>query len=78
MTNRVKTPEEVKREFQRAGISIREWAKTHGFDKQTVYGVLNGRFAGHRGDAHKIAVALGLKHGQIVEAKNFCPVQRAA
>lgn len=31
-----------------------------------VRGVLDGRFKGERGDAHKVAVALGLKDGVIV------------
>lgn len=31
-----------------------------------VRGVIDGRFKGDRGDAHKVAVALGLKNGVIV------------
>lgn len=74
----LKTPEEVKREFERAGTSIREWAKANGFDFQAVYGVLNGRFKGGRGNSHRIAVALGLKDGRIVKTENLFPVQEAA
>jgi gp16 family phage-associated protein len=74
----LKTPDDVKREFQRAGISIREWARKNAFDHQAVYGVLNGRFKGSRGNSHRIAVALGLKDGHIVKTENLFPVQEAA
>lgn len=73
-----KSAEEVKREFQRAGISIRAWAKTNGFEYQAVYGVLSGRFKGGRGNSHRIAVALGLKDGRIVKTESLFPVQEAA
>lgn len=78
MNEGLKTPDEVKREFQRAGISIREWARKNKFDHQAVYGVLNGRFKGGRGNSHRIAVALGLKEGHIVKTENLFPVQEAA
>ena len=69
-----KTPEQVKAEFERAGISIAQWSKAHGFDRHTVYGVIAGRHKGSRGLTHQIAVALGLKPGVIVDAKDFRPV----
>lgn len=78
MKEGLKTPDDVKREFQRAGISIREWARKNEFDPQAVYGVLNGRFKGGRGKSHRIAVALGLKDGHIVKTENLFPVQEAA
>ncbi len=81
MDPRVKTSDEVKRDFERAGVSIRQWALANGFERQAVYGVLNGRFTGKRGKTHQIAVALGLKDGVIVQTADFCPVpatQRAA
>lgn len=74
MKAQTKTPEQVKAEFERAGISIAEWARAHGFDRMTVYGVLSGRHRGSRGKTHEIAVALGLKDGVIVAANDFKPV----
>ena len=78
MSERLKTPDDVKREFQRAGISIREWARTNGFAYEAVYGVLNGRFRGERGNSHRIAVALGLKDGRVVRTESLFPVREAA
>lgn len=43
-----------------------EFARHLGVHKQVVYDVLAGRKKGVRGDAHKVAVALGLKKGVIV------------
>ena len=71
---RIKSAKEVREEFERAGISIAEWAKARGFDRFTVYGVLTGRHKGTRGKTHQIAVALGLKDGPIVDAKDFKPL----
>lgn len=51
----------VKATFEAEGISISEWARDHGFNVITVYRVLSGRVKGKRGEAHKIAVALGIK-----------------
>jgi gp16 family phage-associated protein len=55
------TPEDVKRRFEQAGETISGWAGKHGFPKDAVYAILNGRIRGKRGQAHSIAVALGLK-----------------
>lgn len=54
-------PNEVRQAFIDAGLAVGEWADTHGFRRESVYAVLSGRSKGHRGQAHKIAVALGLK-----------------
>lgn len=54
-------PTDVRRLFVDNGVSITEWATAHGFRREVVYGVLSGRLRGHRGEAHKIAVALRLK-----------------
>jgi gp16 family phage-associated protein len=68
-----RTPEKVKEEFSAAGISIREWASAHGFSYEVAKSVLSGRIAGKRGEAHRIALALGLKTGSIVEPSQFMP-----
>jgi gp16 family phage-associated protein len=52
---------QVKTRFKAEGISIAAWSKVRGFNVLTVYRVLNGRLKGTRGEAHRIAVALGLK-----------------
>lgn len=57
---------EVRAEFQRKGISISAWALANQFSPNLVFEVLSGRKKGDRGQSHKIAVALGLKEGEIV------------
>lgn len=58
---------QVKENFRKKGIVIREWAKERGFNAITVYEVLNGVKKGNYGEPHRIAVALGLKSGTIDE-----------
>lgn len=78
MSHRLKTPQEVKSEFVRAGVSIRSWALQNGFERGDVYAVLNGSLKAKYGKAHAIAVALGLKEGQITSVESFRPVPKAA
>ncbi len=47
--------------FIARGETVADWAKLHGFEAQLVYAVLSGRLAARRGQAHRIAIALGLK-----------------
>ena len=76
MEAQLKTPEEVKREFDSAGISIGSWAKQNGFKRERVYAVLDGRNKAKYGAAHSIAVALGLKAGSIgTPVTEFMPVK---
>jgi gp16 family phage-associated protein len=56
-----KNRNQVKAQFVSEGVSIAEWARVHGFNCLTVYRVLAGKVKGKRGEAHRIAVALGLK-----------------
>lgn len=65
--HRLKTPEEVREEFARKGISIAEWAGQHNLNPHRVYDVLNNRNKGMFGEAHRAAVLLGLKEGIIEE-----------
>lgn len=53
--------ERAKRWFEAHGVSVTDWAAAHGFEREAVYDVLNGRTKGRRGAAHRIAVALGIK-----------------
>lgn len=56
-----KTVDEVKKTMRDNGLSLPEWAKTHGFPVRSVRAVLYGHNKGNYGMSHKIAVALGLK-----------------
>lgn len=60
-----RSPEDVRAEFQRKGISIAGWAAAHGFSTNLVFEVLAGRKKCIRGQSHRIAVMLGLKEGEI-------------
>ncbi|MFZ5567845.1 MAG: DNA-binding protein [Pseudomonadota bacterium] len=55
------TPQQARHWFEAAGVSISDWAQTNGFKRDLVYSLLAGRIRGSRGDAHRAAVALGLK-----------------
>lgn len=55
------TLEQAKAWFYANGESVSDWAKAHGFRREIVYAVLAGRTRGYRGEAHRVAVALGLK-----------------
>lgn len=61
----VRTCPEIKSEFERLGVSIADWARDRGFSPALVYQILAGRKRCSRGQSHQIAVALGLKNGQI-------------
>jgi len=63
----VRTPDQVRAEFQRKGVSISAWALANNFSPNLVFEVLAGRKKAIRGDCHRIAVKLGLKHGEIVD-----------
>lgn len=43
------------------GLTVREWAKKNGFNSLIVYDVLRGKTKGKFGQAHHIAIALGIK-----------------
>ncbi len=62
-----RTPEEIRKEFRRKGISISDWSIANGFPPNLVYEVLAGRRNPTRGKTHCIAVKLGLKEGEIVD-----------
>ena len=47
--------------FYERGESVADWARERSFSPAMVYAVLSGRTAARRGQAHVIAVALGLK-----------------
>ena len=63
----MKTMPEVKEEFRRKGITVTAWARLNGFGVASVHRVMSGKSKCYRGKAHKIAVMLGLKDGEIAE-----------
>lgn len=58
--------DEVRANFEAQGMAVTDWAEANGFKREDVYAVLNGRTKGRRGQAHRIAVALGLKSTEVV------------
>jgi gp16 family phage-associated protein len=59
----IRTPKEVLEEFRSRGISVAAWSRHNDFSPTLVYQVLHARSIPARGQSHRIAVALGLKHG---------------
>lgn len=55
------TADQVKENFRRVGKTITQWAVENGYARNEVYRVLNGQAKAHYGQAHDIAVKLGLK-----------------
>lgn len=55
------TPDQVKERFRARGETITDWAAARGYSRRYVYMVLNGQAKGWRGQAHEIAIALGIK-----------------
>lgn len=62
---KLKSPAQVNAEFARNGVSKAEWARAHKVSRAVVYQVLAGKKKGLRGEAHKVAVLLGLKAGAL-------------
>ena len=57
----IKTPDQVKADFEAIGKTVAAWALQHGYEPQEVYKVLNGQAKCKRGKGHDIAIKLGLK-----------------
>lgn len=68
--------EQALSKLQEAGISIPQWALANGFSVATTKAVLYGHVKGVRGEAHRVAVALGIKNGPIINPKGYQPVRR--
>ncbi|NMG48271.1 DNA-binding protein [Azoarcus communis] len=62
---KLRTAEEARAELERQGISVSKWATAHGFTTNLVYEVLSGKRACKFGQSHQIAVALGIKAGEV-------------
>lgn len=67
---KLKTRHEILDDCRRKGISIADLARRIGIDRATVYHVLHTDKANSYGKAHKAAVLLGIKEGEIVEGED--------
>ncbi|WP_415844678.1 DNA-binding protein [Stutzerimonas zhaodongensis] len=47
------------------GLTAKEWAEQNEISASTVYAVLNGQKKCLRGEAHRAAVLLGIKEGEV-------------
>jgi gp16 family phage-associated protein len=61
------TPEQAREALNEKGMSIAEFSRIHGLNRQMVSDLLNGRKKGLRGEAHRAAVLLGIKKGVIAD-----------
>jgi gp16 family phage-associated protein len=61
----LRTPEEAREALRSAGVSITQWAIANKFSPNLVFEVLGQRKKCVRGQAHNIAVKLGLKDGTV-------------
>jgi gp16 family phage-associated protein len=62
----IRTAAQAKAWLEHQGKSVQAFAREHGVDPATTYQVLAGRKKGRRGEAHKVAVLLGMKEGVIL------------
>jgi len=67
----LKTPSQIREELSNLGISISEWARARGYSPGLVHQVLSGRLRCSRGQAHEVAVSLGLKKGKIGSVRDL-------
>ncbi|MBN3833666.1 DNA-binding protein [Burkholderia sp. Ac-20344] len=74
---KLRTAAEARAELQSKGISITQWAIANKFSPNLVFEVLGGRKKCVRGQAHEIAIKLGIKDGEICSdpAKALAPVR---
>lgn len=57
------TLDQVKKRLEKEGKSYKQFAAENNLNYRTLLCVLNGVNKGKRGEAHRAAVALGLKEG---------------
>jgi gp16 family phage-associated protein len=55
------TPGSAHSWFRSHGVCVAHWARDLGLERQIVVDALRGKIKGHRGKAHRVAVALGIK-----------------
>lgn len=59
------TREQARKKLEDRGESVAEFARANGLNPATTYQVLYGKKKGRRGEAHRAAVALGIKAGVV-------------
>jgi gp16 family phage-associated protein len=62
----LKSRKDVLSDLCKKGISVAELSRQIGYDRMTVYSVLHSEKPCRFGKSHKVAVALGIKSGEIV------------
>lgn len=62
---KLRTPAQAREALKAKGVSITQWAIANKFSPNLVFEVLGGRKKCVRGQAHEIAVKLGIKEGEI-------------
>ncbi|OPD84906.1 hypothetical protein AO946_37165 [Pseudomonas aeruginosa] len=62
-----RTPAQAKAWLESQGKSVKEFAEENNLDPATTYQVLAGTKKGRRGEAHRAAVALGIKEGVVAQ-----------
>jgi gp16 family phage-associated protein len=60
-TQKLRTPQDIREEWFRKGITQGQWSREHGFAGSAVSQVLAGKNRCRKGTGHRIAIALGLK-----------------
>lgn len=55
------TPQTAREWIRAHGVNVAELARGHQLARSTLVDALRGRLRGHRGQAHRAAVVLGLK-----------------
>lgn len=66
--------EDVRQHFDAEGASVSDWACAQGLNPAIVYALLSGRVRGRRRQAHRAAVALGLKKGSELQLQGVAAV----
>lgn len=61
------TPEQARAALDRKGKSIADFCRQHELNRNLVSDLLNGRKKGKRGEAHRAAVLLGIKEGEVAQ-----------
>ncbi|KPW99692.1 DNA-binding protein [Pseudomonas sp. SZ57] len=65
----IRTAAQARAWLDQQGKSVQEFARENSIDPATTYQVLAGRKKGRRGEAHKVAVLLGMKIGTIPDTE---------
>lgn len=60
-------------DLRTAGVSVSQWARDNGYSRDVVASVVYGRSACLHGQAHEVAVALGIKAGRVVKTGTYKP-----